>query len=227
MIEDCRSGRIGVLAAIYPAVWGLGQLYTGGLSDRIGRKPLIAGGMLTQAAAIAWIAIADGFWAWAVGAAVLGAGNGDGLPHPLGGHRGRRSPELGGPGRSGPIGSGVISGSAIGAVVAGVVADAISIDAAIYLVAALTALSGLVVDCAHVRDPPPADPPAPLALGHTVRKTLPESGPAFEIAHRIGCLAHRERKIDDRYDLSGADELLQDHEPFVVGSGSARPRLGR
>lgn len=40
-------GRIGVLAALYPAAWGLGQLYTGGLSDRIGRKPLIAGGMLT------------------------------------------------------------------------------------------------------------------------------------------------------------------------------------
>ena len=46
-------GRIGILAALYPAAWGLGQLYTGGLSDRIGRKPLIAGGMLTQAGALA------------------------------------------------------------------------------------------------------------------------------------------------------------------------------
>ena len=42
-----------MLAAIYPGVWGLGQLVTGALSDRIGRKPLIAGGMLIQAAAIA------------------------------------------------------------------------------------------------------------------------------------------------------------------------------
>ena len=42
-------GRIGILAAIYPAVWGLGQLVTGGLSDRMGRKWLIAGGMLLQA----------------------------------------------------------------------------------------------------------------------------------------------------------------------------------
>ena len=67
-------GRIGVLAALYPAVWGLGQLYTGGLSDRIGRKPLIVGGMLAQAAAIAWIAATTGFAAWAVGALVLGAG---------------------------------------------------------------------------------------------------------------------------------------------------------
>ena len=47
--------RIGVIAALYPAVWGLGQLVTGGLSDRIGRKWLIAGGMLTQAFAIAII----------------------------------------------------------------------------------------------------------------------------------------------------------------------------
>ena len=51
--------RIGVLAALYPAVWGLGQLVTGGLSDRIGRKPLIVGGMLTQAVAIALIARHD------------------------------------------------------------------------------------------------------------------------------------------------------------------------
>ena len=68
-------GRIGVLAALYPAVWGLGQLVTGGLSDRIGRKPLIVGGMLTQAVAIAWIAATTGFAA--VGArrrSLLGAG---------------------------------------------------------------------------------------------------------------------------------------------------------
>ena len=72
--DGLSVGRIGILAAIYPAVWGLGQLYTGGLSDRIGRKPLIAGGMLTQAVAIAWMAATTGFWPWAAGAAVLGAG---------------------------------------------------------------------------------------------------------------------------------------------------------
>ena len=66
--------RIGVLAAIYPAVWGLGQLTTGALSDRIGRKPLIAGGMLPQAAAIAMIAATTEFGVWAFGATLLGAG---------------------------------------------------------------------------------------------------------------------------------------------------------
>ena len=72
--ERDNARRVGILAAIYPGVWGLGQLYTGALSDRIGRKPLIVGGMLTQAAAIAWMAAASGFWPWAIGAAVLGAG---------------------------------------------------------------------------------------------------------------------------------------------------------
>ena len=48
--------RIGMLAALYPAVWGLGQLLTGAWSDRIGRKPLIVAGMFTQAAALAMVA---------------------------------------------------------------------------------------------------------------------------------------------------------------------------
>ena len=47
--------EIGWLAAIYPGVWGIGQLFTGALSDRIGRKWLVAGGMWVQAAGIALI----------------------------------------------------------------------------------------------------------------------------------------------------------------------------
>ena len=66
--------QIGVLAALYPAVWGLGQLVTGALSDRIGRKWLIAAGMWLQALAHRLIAAAHGFWPWALGAVLLGAG---------------------------------------------------------------------------------------------------------------------------------------------------------
>src|SRR6476661_3663360 len=66
--------RIGVLAALYPAVWGLGQLVTGGISDRVGRKWMIASGMLVQAVALAVVATADSFTPWAVAAALLGAG---------------------------------------------------------------------------------------------------------------------------------------------------------
>jgi MFS family permease len=74
--------RIGVLVALYPAVWGLDQLVTGGLSDRIGRKPLIAGGMLVQTATIGLITATEGFAIWAVGAVLLGAGTA--MVYPIG-----------------------------------------------------------------------------------------------------------------------------------------------
>jgi MFS family permease len=148
-------GRIGVLAAIYPGVWGLGQLVTGGLSDRVGRKPLIAGGMLTQAAAIATIAATTGFWAWALGATLLGVGTamvyptllaaiGD-VAHPLW--------------RARSVGIYRLwrdAGFAVGALLAGIVADLISIEAAIYTVAALTAASGVVVIVRMYETHPPA-----------------------------------------------------------------------
>jgi MFS family permease len=136
--------RIGVLAALYPFVWGLGQLVTGGLSDRIGRKPLIAGGMLVQAVAIALIAATSGFGAWALGAVFLGVGTamvyptllaaiGD-VAHPLW--------------RARSVGVYRLwrdAGFAVGALLAGILADLVSIEAAIYAVAALTAVSGVVV----------------------------------------------------------------------------------
>ena len=69
-----------MLAALYPAVWGLGQLFTGGLSDRIGRKWLIAGGMCSRAPRSALVAATDGFAAWAIGVRAARRGHGDGLP---------------------------------------------------------------------------------------------------------------------------------------------------
>ena len=137
-------GRIGVLAAIYPAVWGVGQLYTGGLSDRIGRKPLIAGGMFVQAAAITIIAATSGFGAWAIGAALLGAGTAMVYPTLLAAIGDVAHPSW----RARSVGVYRLwrdAGFAVGALLAGVLADAVSIAAAIYAVAALTALSGLVV----------------------------------------------------------------------------------
>ena len=137
-------GRIGILVALYPAVWGLGQLVTGGLSDRIGRKPLIAGGMLTQAAAIAWIAAADGFGAWAAGAVVLGAGTAMVYPTLLAAIGDVAHPSW----RARSVGVYRLwrdGGFAVGALLAGALADAVSISAAIWVVAALTAASGVVV----------------------------------------------------------------------------------
>jgi MFS family permease len=108
--DGLSVSRIGMLAAIYPAVWGLGQLYTGGLSDRIGRKPLIAGGMLTQAAAIAAIAATTGFWSWAAGAALLGAGTPWSTP-PCSLRSATSPTRPGGPARSVSTGSGATPAS--------------------------------------------------------------------------------------------------------------------
>jgi MFS family permease len=136
--------RIGILAALYPAVWGLGQLYTGGLSDRVGRKPLIVGGMLTQAAALAWIAATNNFTSWAVGSILLGAGTAMVYPTLLAAISDVAHPSW----RARSVGVYRLwrdGGFAVGALIAGIIADLISIPAAIYVVAALTALSGLVV----------------------------------------------------------------------------------
>lgn len=72
--------QIAILAAVYPAVWGVGQLFAGAWSDRIGRKPLIVAGMLLQAAAIAIIPLMSDFAGWAVAMAFLGAGTGLSIP---------------------------------------------------------------------------------------------------------------------------------------------------
>jgi len=136
--------RIGVLAALYPAVWGVGQLLTGALSDRVGRKQLIVAGMLTQAAALAWIAGTTGFGPWALGAAALGAGTAMVYPTLLAAIGDVAHPSW----RARSVGVYRLwrdGGFAVGALMAGLLADALSIRAAIWVVAALTAASGLVV----------------------------------------------------------------------------------
>ena len=136
--------RIGVLAALYPAVWGLGQLYTGGLSDRTGRKPLIVAGMLAQAAALTLVATVHTFATWAVGAVLLGGGTAMVYPTLLAAIGDVAHPAW----RARSVGVYRLwrdGGFAIGAILAGVLADAVSIPAAIYFVAALTAASGLFV----------------------------------------------------------------------------------
>jgi len=136
--------RIGVLAALYPAVWGFGQLVTGGLSDRIGRKPLIVGGMLTQSAAIGWIAATTGFAPWALGAIALGAGTAMVYPTLIAAIGDVAHPSW----RARSVGVYCLwrdGGFAVGALLAGVIADRYSITAAIWAVAALTGLSGFIV----------------------------------------------------------------------------------
>jgi len=136
--------EIGILAALYPAVWGLGQLVTGALSDRVGRKGLITGGMLLQAAAIALIAASRGFAPWAGAAVLLGVGTAMVYPTLLAVIGDVAHPAW----RASAVGVYRLwrdLGFAVGALLAGLVADRFGMAAAIWAVAALTALSGLVV----------------------------------------------------------------------------------
>ena len=136
--------RIGVLAAVYPAVWGLGQLVTGTWSDRVGRKPLIVAGMFIQAVALAVVAWADTFVVWAVAAGLLGAGTALVYPTLLAAVGDVAHPAW----RARAVGVYRLwrdAGFAVGALLAGVLADAFGVRAAVWAVAALTAASGVVV----------------------------------------------------------------------------------
>ncbi len=136
--------HIGILAALYPAVWGAGQLVTGTLSDRWGRKWLIAGGMWLQAVALAGFALGDVFWVWAAAAVVLGAGTAMVYPTLLASIGDVAHPAW----RARSVGIYRLwrdGGFAAGAVLAGLVADAVGVRAAVWVVAALTAASGAVV----------------------------------------------------------------------------------
>jgi MFS family permease len=137
-------GQVGVLAALYPAVWGAGQLVTGGLSDRVGRKWLIAGGMWLQAVALGLYALGTTFDAWAVAAVLLGAGTAMVYPTLLAAIGDVAHPSW----RARAVGIYRLwrdGGFAVGAVLAGVLADVYGMTTAIWVVAALTAASGVVV----------------------------------------------------------------------------------
>ncbi|KIS25743.1 MFS transporter [Arthrobacter sp. SPG23] len=136
--------RIGILAAVYPAVWGAGQLVTGALSDRIGRKPLIVGGMLVQAIALGMVAFGAGFETWLAAAVLLGAGTAMVYPTLLAAIGDVAHPEW----RARSVGIYRLwrdGGFAVGALLSGIIADAYGIPAAAVVVAVLTGVSGVVV----------------------------------------------------------------------------------
>ena len=137
--------QIGILAALYPAVWGLGQLVTGALSDRFGRKPLIAAGMLLQAAALALVAARR--HVRGLGARRRGARrrHRDWSTRPCSPPSATSPTPPGGPARSGSTGSGATAASPSAPCSPALLADAFGIPTAIWAVAALTAASGLLV----------------------------------------------------------------------------------
>ena len=138
-------GQVGLVAGIYPAVWGVGQIWTGHWSDRIGRKPPIVGGMLLQAAALVVLALSDGAVGVAAGAAAL-LGIGTALVYPtlIAAISDAVSPIA----RAPAVGIYRFwrdMGYVVGGLLAGAVADALGYGGAIAIVAGLTAASGLWV----------------------------------------------------------------------------------
>ncbi len=137
-------GQIGTLAAIYPATWGITQIFTGAWSDRVGRKWLIVSGMWVQALGIVVIVLSSAFAAFATGAALLGVGTAMVYPTLLAAIGDVAHPSW----RASSVGVYRLwrdLGYAIGALLAGLTADALGLPAALWLVAALTFVSGVVV----------------------------------------------------------------------------------
>ena len=159
--------QIGILSFTYPAVWGLLQIWTGALSDRWGRKGLIAGGMILQGVALAVIALVHGFWPWFWAAALLGAGTAMVYPTLLAAIGDVAHPRW----RGSAVGMYRLwrdSGYAVGALLAGSLADRFGMAWAIGVVAMLTVASGLLVlmrlpETLRVQDRQPTDWPTDAA----------------------------------------------------------------
>ena len=207
--HGASTTQIGIVAAVYPAVWGAGQLLTGWLSDQTGRKPLIVAGMLTQAAALALLAAGGGAFLPALGAAVL-LGIGTALVYPtliaavsdtvqpieraqvVGVYRFWRD-----------------FGFVVGALLAGFVADAAGSGPAIVIVAALTAASGVWVAATHFG-------PKPQPLRRTAAELLVDAqshiSPRLEPAAALQALRDGAVIID----LRSSDERRR--EGLIPGS---------
>ncbi|HUP84623.1 MAG TPA: MFS transporter [Acidimicrobiales bacterium] len=142
--EGLSLGRIGVLAALYPGVWCVGQLFTGAWSDRVGRKLLIVAGMVLQGGALVLMAIAEAFALWAVGAVLIGVGTALVYPTLIAAVGDVAHPRW----RATAVGVYRLwrdVGYVVGALLGGIAADLFDLRTAVWVVAILSFISGAVV----------------------------------------------------------------------------------
>lgn len=136
-------GQIAMIVAVYPAAWGFFQLFTGALSDRIGRKWLITIGMWVQALSIWWILLVDTYSLWIIGAILLGIGTAMVYPTLIASVSDVAHPDW----RA--TSTGIYrfwrdSGYAFGALMAGIITDILNVNWAIGIVAFLPLIAGLL-----------------------------------------------------------------------------------
>jgi MFS family permease len=171
--------RVGLLAAVYPASWGVAQLATGALSDRTGRKPLIVWGMWIQAIGIAVVTLGHTFAAFMGGTVLLGIGTAMVYPTLLAAIGDVAHPSW----RASAVGVYRLwrdLGYAVGALLAGLTADAFGIQAAMWLIAVLTMASG-AVSAVRMSETLPMSPRAIVKGG---REAATRAGTQQELADR-------------------------------------------
>lgn len=138
------SQQIGVLSAIYPTVWGIGQLFTGRMADLYSKKKMLFWGMFIQGIAILLIPLTTHFYVLALISALLGFGTALVYPTFLSTIAQATAPKQ----RAESIGTFRLwrdLGYAFGAIISGIVADVLGIHAAIFLIGAITLFSAGVI----------------------------------------------------------------------------------
>ena len=141
---DFNTENMGLITAIYPTVWGIGQLFTGKMSDHYSKKGMLFWGMLSQGLAILLIPYASGFLLLATLAALLGLGTALVYPTFLSTIAGATPPQQ----RAESIGTFRLwrdLGYAFGAIISGITADWLGVEFAIMLIGGITVLSALVI----------------------------------------------------------------------------------
>lgn len=139
--HGASPAKVGVVAAAYPAAWGIGQLGAGALSDRVGRRLPIVTGMAVQALALGLLASSAAFWPALCSAILLGIGTALVYPTLIAAVSDAVRPRR----RARAVGTYRFwrdSGLVFGAILVGVVADTLGAETAIWAVAALTGASG-------------------------------------------------------------------------------------
>ena len=230
--------KIGVVAAVYPGVWGFLQLGTGWLSDQAGRKPLITFGMLVQAGALALLVAGGGAFAPSlVAAALLGVGTAFVYPTLIAAVSDVVQPRD----RASVVGVYRFwrdTGFVLGALLAGLLADALGSGAAIAIVAAVTGASGLLVAATRWEPPAPGRlrlrrwRPSPISSwpmqadplrSRSNGRSIPEGGEMRAI--ECPCGHHLEGADDEELFRLAREHVDRDHPEMQRTDEELRARI--